>query len=78
MDRALIDTLIRIAVPFLITWNIFLFNKSQTNQEELHNFELYVAQNYTSKADLEKMIDDMEGRLEKQLNAFVKTMQRGD
>ena len=78
MDRALIDTLVRIAVPFLVAWNVYLFNQSQINQDEIHKFQLHVAQNYTSKEDLQMMLDDLEVRLEKQLNAFVKAMQKGE
>ena len=78
MNQALVDTLIRIAMPFLVTWNIFLFNQSQTNQDELHKFQLHVAQNYTSKVDLEKMLTGLEERLEKQLNNFFKTIDRGE
>ncbi|WP_257293647.1 hypothetical protein [Endozoicomonas sp. YOMI1] len=78
MDLTLIDTLIRIAVPFLVTWNVFLFTQSQRNKDNLHHFQLHVAENYIGKADLEKMIQRLEERLEKQLNSFFKTISRGE
>ena len=82
MDMTVVDTLIRIIVPFLIGWNAFLFNQGQKNKDALSQYKLHVAENYTSKADLQKMLDDLEDRLEKQLVTFFKTMtksmNRGD
>ncbi|WP_067522431.1 hypothetical protein [Endozoicomonas ascidiicola] len=78
MDLALLDTLIRIAVPFLVGWNVFLFNQSQRNKDALHTFQLHVAESYTSKADLQKMLTSLEERLEKQLSNFFKTIHRGE
>ena len=76
MDMAVVDTLIRIIVPFLIGWNVYLFNQGQRNREELNKFRLHVAENYIIKADLQKMIDDMEDRLEKRLDTFFKTINK--
>lgn len=76
MDMAVVDTLIRIIVPFLIGWNVYLFNQGQKNMDALNEFRLHVAENYTIKADLQKMVDDLEDRLEKQLNTFFKTINK--
>ena len=76
MDMTVVDTLIRIIVPFLIGWNVYLFSQGQKNKEELNQFRLHVAENYTIKADLQKMVDDLEDRLEKQLNTFFKTINK--
>ena len=78
MDMALIDFMIRITVPFLVTWNVFLFGQSQRNKDSLHQFQLHVAEHYTGKKDMEKMLERLEERLEKQLNNFFKTIRRGE
>ena len=78
MDLALIDTLIRIVVPMLVAWNIFLFSQTQKSKDELHKFQLYIAEHYTSKEDMEKMLQKLEVQLEKQLNNFFKTIHRGE
>ncbi|GAB6177962.1 hypothetical protein JCM16814_28530 [Desulfobaculum senezii] len=51
--------------PFLILWNCYLFQVAQTSQTRLQNFQLYVARNYTSKQDLEKMLEGFEDRFDK-------------
>lgn len=76
MDVALIDTLIRIAVPGMIGWNIYLFSHIQRNKDELHQFRLHVVENYINKEDLKEMLGSLEGRLEKQLKNFLTTINK--
>lgn len=78
MDLALLDTLIRIAVPFLVGWNVFLFTQGQKNKDALSAHRLHVAEHYTRQEDLEKMLERLEQRLEKQLNNFLQTVTRGN
>lgn len=70
----ILDILMRIAFPLIIAWNTYLFSLCNRNKDALHRFQLHVAENFTSKSDLQKMIDDMEVRLEKQLSTFLKTI----
>ncbi len=72
----LLDDLLRIAVPCLLAWNVFLFKQGQANREALHQFQLEVAQQYAGKQDLEKMLAALEERFEKQLERFIQTINR--
>ena len=72
----IVDTLIRIAVPLIIGWNVYLFRQTQKNKDDLHEFRLHVAENYIIKEDLKEMLNSLESRLEKQLRNFLTTVNK--
>jgi len=51
----------RFVWPAVLAWNVFLFRT-------LMNLRLKIAEEYTSKRDLEKMFSGFEARLETRLN----------
>ena len=77
MDFSTGDTLIRITVPLLVAWNVFLFRQNLHNKDKLHQFQLHVVEFYTSKKDLERMMQRLEEQLEKQLNNFFNSVNKG-
>lgn len=56
--------------PMILAWNIFLFKGQQDARKEIQAYKLYVAQNYTSKADLQNMFTDFEKRFNEKLEMF--------
>ncbi|MEZ6853129.1 hypothetical protein [Halodesulfovibrio aestuarii] len=66
MDAAeIFEWIARYVWPFVLMWNVYLFQYAQTSRNQLQEFKLYVARNYTSKQDLEKMLAGFEDRFEK-------------
>lgn len=66
MDAAeIFEWIARYVWPFVLMWNVYLFQYAQTSRRELQDFKLYVARNYTSKQDLEKMLAGFEDRFDK-------------
>ncbi len=74
MEWAVLDPYFRIAVLGLIGWNSYLFQQTLNNRDALFRFRLYVAEHYTSKSDLEKLLSGMEARLEQRLSQFIDTL----
>lgn len=62
--------------PVLLAWNVYLFRRTSENRDDLNAFRLHVAEKYTCKADIQKMFDDLEERLDQRLNQFVMTIRQ--
>lgn len=56
--------------PLILVWNIFLFQNQLETRQEIQAYKLYVAQSYTSKADLQNMFTDFEKRFNEKLEIF--------
>lgn len=66
MDAAeIFEWIARYVWPFVLMWNVYLFQYAQASRSQLQDFKLYVARNYTSKQDLEKMLAGFEDRFDK-------------
>lgn len=60
--------------PFLLAWNVYLFRQVYQCRRDMYEYKLYVATNFTSKRDLEKMFSDFEARIDKRLDQFSQTI----
>ncbi len=60
--------------PIILGAYMALYSQVQDTKAELYALRLHVAEAYTTKADLEKMFADFEGRIDKRLDQFVQVL----
>lgn len=53
-----------------------LYGATESNKENLYEFKLYVAENYTSKEDLQTMFSQLEDNIDKRLETLIKTLKQ--
>ncbi|WP_163831874.1 hypothetical protein [Spartinivicinus ruber] len=59
----------------LVTWNIYLYNKVATNEREVLNLKVWVAENYAKKTDittLDSKLTTIQKRLDQLFNHLIK------
>lgn len=69
--KELFEWVARYIWPFVVMWNVYLFQCNLNTDKALQDYKLHVAQNYTSKQDLEKMMTGLENRLGKRLDLVL-------
>ena len=74
MDQGTELNILLYVVGFLVAWNVYLFKRTLDNERQKSEFELKVAESYTSKEELKEMINRLENRQEKQLDSFLKSI----
>lgn len=64
-----LDFVARYVWPLVVMWNVYLFRT-------LTNLRLKIAEEYTSKQDLQKMFTDFESRLAERFTLFEKIIKK--
>lgn len=54
--------------PVVLAWNAYLFGAYMKQERDLAAHKLFVAENYISKRDLEKMFSSFEERIDERLS----------
>lgn len=72
--KELAELIARYVWPLLIVWNGYIFTVTQEQKEEMFQFRLHVAENYTGKKDLKEMFDQFEDRFDQRFEDFLKTL----
>jgi hypothetical protein len=66
------ELIVKYVWPLILGWNIFLFNGVRAQELAHIEYRLFVAENYTSKADLKNMFDGFEKRFDEKFSMVVK------
>ncbi len=62
---------LKYAWPLIVAWNIFLFQKMETQEKCIADYKIYVAENYLSKSDLERMFQKLEDNLKDKIELYL-------
>jgi hypothetical protein len=68
----IVELIAKYVWPLVLGWNIFLFNGVRAQELAHIEYRLFVAENYTSKADLKNMFDGFEKRFDEKFSMVVK------
>lgn len=74
-----LELALRYIWPAVLGWNLYLFRRIGEVQDiklALAAYKLEVAKEYTTKADLEKMFESLEKRLDERLTLFVDSLKK--
>jgi len=74
--KEFLELVARFVWPVVLIASGFLFQSTQANKENLYEFRLYVAENYTSKEDLQTMFSQLETNIDKRLETLIKTLKQ--
>ena len=75
LKHKLTVSLVVLLIGNLVTWNIYLYNKVATNEREVLNLKVWVAENYAKKTDitaLDNKLNLIQKRLDQLFNHLIK------
>ena len=75
LKHKLTVSLVVLLIGNLVTWNIYLYNKVATNEREVLNLKVWVAENYAKKTDitaLDSKLNLIQKRLDQLFNHLIK------
>lgn len=74
--KELFEFVARYIWPAVLLWNVYLFQCYLETNTALQDYKLHVAQHYTSKQDLEKMLGGFEKRFDKRFDQLFQLINK--